>query len=160
MSSSKLRYDAALPPFLAALRAQASATESSPDPQAPSRRRVGQKRSASEEAEDGPLVVDERGHAVDVNDSRLLDIDRQHHDATLSSEAGSSSSAAAAGSSTADAAAGPKREKPAVGSRRRRTGRLVGQDAESAAEPAPATPSKPKKKYTKKIKLSFDPDQG
>ncbi|RCI16452.1 hypothetical protein L249_2479 [Ophiocordyceps polyrhachis-furcata BCC 54312] len=166
MSSSKLRYDAALPPFLAALRAQA-VESGGPDAQASARRRVGHKRSASEEAEDGPLVVDERGHAVDVTDGHRAGLD--HDDAVAAAAASSSAAAAGANpppssssSSTAVATAaadGKKEKKPgAIGPRRRRTGRVVGQDADSASEPA--TPSKPKKKPTKKIKLSFDPDQG
>ncbi|RDA88189.1 hypothetical protein CP532_6808 [Ophiocordyceps camponoti-leonardi (nom. inval.)] len=166
--SSKLRYDAALPPFLAALRAQAATdAESGPDPQASARRRVGQKRSASEEAEDGPLVVDERGHAIDVKDGRIAGIDHDDDDddtlAPPDRLVSSSSTAVAGGASSSNksTAADTKKEKPAaIGSRRRRTGRVVGQDADSASEPAPPTPSKPKKKPTKKIKLSFDPDQG
>lgn len=62
-----LSYDSSLPPFLARLHGQHSSAqrEGGPDPTLAARRRPGvKKRSASEEAEDAPLVVDERGNVV------------------------------------------------------------------------------------------------
>ena len=59
-----LSYDQSLPPFLAALRGQLTGDGRGADPILAGRRRAVKKRSASEEAEDAPLVVDERGHVV------------------------------------------------------------------------------------------------
>ncbi|KAI1273657.1 hypothetical protein F5Y07DRAFT_251572 [Xylaria sp. FL0933] len=63
ITSKNLTYDTSLPPFLARLRGQQSA-RSGPDPILAAHRRPGQKRSASEEAEDAPVVVDEDGNVV------------------------------------------------------------------------------------------------
>ncbi|EPE06455.1 hypothetical protein F503_02583 [Ophiostoma piceae UAMH 11346] len=59
-----LSYDQSLPPFLAALRGQLTGDDRGADPILAGRRRAVKKRSASEEAEDAPLVVDERGDVV------------------------------------------------------------------------------------------------
>lgn len=70
MSSQKitgknLHYDQSLPPFLARLKGQhAAAAGDGPDPLLASRRRSAKTRSASEEAEDAPVVVDDEGHVV------------------------------------------------------------------------------------------------
>ncbi|KAI0816467.1 hypothetical protein GGR55DRAFT_237571 [Xylaria sp. FL0064] len=63
ITSKNLTYDTSLPPFLARLRGQQTA-RSGPDPILAAHRRPGQKRSASEEAEDAPVVVDEDGNVV------------------------------------------------------------------------------------------------
>ncbi|KAI1351614.1 hypothetical protein F5Y01DRAFT_282126 [Xylaria sp. FL0043] len=63
ITSKNLTYDTSLPPFLARLRGQQSA-RSGPDSILAAHRRPGQKRSASEEAEDAPVVVDEDGNVV------------------------------------------------------------------------------------------------
>lgn len=64
ITSKNLSYDDSLPPFLARLRNQHAAAASEPDPILAARRRGAKPRSASEEAEDGPLVVDEDGVTV------------------------------------------------------------------------------------------------
>lgn len=64
ITSKNLSYDDSLPPFLARLRNQHAASSTEPDPILASRRRAAKPRSASEEAEDGPLVVDEEGVVV------------------------------------------------------------------------------------------------
>lgn len=64
ITSKNLSYDDSLPPFLARLRNQHASSSTEPDPILASRRRAAKPRSASEEAEDGPLVVDEEGVTV------------------------------------------------------------------------------------------------
>ncbi|KAI0434023.1 hypothetical protein F5Y09DRAFT_297518 [Xylaria sp. FL1042] len=63
ITSKNLTYDTALPPFLARLHGQQTA-RSGPDLLLAAHRRPGQKRSASEEAEDAPVVVDEDGNVI------------------------------------------------------------------------------------------------
>ncbi|KAI1179973.1 hypothetical protein F4777DRAFT_355550 [Nemania sp. FL0916] len=70
ITSKNLTYDTSLPPFLARLRGQQTA-QSGPDPILAAQRRPGQKRSASEEAEDAPIVVDEDGNVVQLKDGQL-----------------------------------------------------------------------------------------
>ena len=67
ITSKNLHYDNSLPPFLARLRGQ-QAAHTGPDPILASHRRPGQKRSASEEAEDAPIVVDEAGNVITLKD--------------------------------------------------------------------------------------------
>ena len=69
VTSKNLSYASNIPPFLAALQAQASG-RTGPDPLIAAQRRSAKKRSSSEEAEDVPLVVDEEGNVVS------LEIDR------------------------------------------------------------------------------------
>ncbi|KAI1811326.1 hypothetical protein GGS20DRAFT_115137 [Poronia punctata] len=64
ITPKNLTYDTSLPPFLARLKGHQS-SRSGPDPILAANRRPGQKRSASEEAEDAPLVVDEEGNVVE-----------------------------------------------------------------------------------------------
>ncbi|KXJ97639.1 hypothetical protein Micbo1qcDRAFT_156591, partial [Microdochium bolleyi] len=70
INARNLTYDGTLPPFLARLHGQHSAAsdrDGGPDPMLAARRRPGgKKRSASEEAEDAPLVVDEQGNVVSL----------------------------------------------------------------------------------------------
>lgn len=73
ITSKNLSYDQSLPPFLARLRAQQTSGRHSPDPILAARRRPGRVRSASEEAEDEPLVVDEDGNVVHVEPGQLVD---------------------------------------------------------------------------------------
>ncbi|KAI1166783.1 hypothetical protein F5B18DRAFT_604169 [Nemania serpens] len=70
ITAKNLTYDDSLPPFLARLRGQQSA-RSGPDPILAAHRRPGQQRSASEEAEDAPVVVDEDGNVVYLKDGQL-----------------------------------------------------------------------------------------
>ncbi|TGJ84974.1 hypothetical protein E0Z10_g3772 [Xylaria hypoxylon] len=70
INSKNLTYDNSLPPFLARLRGQQTA-HSGPDPLLAAHRRPGQKRTASEEAEDAPVVVDEDGNVVYLKDGLL-----------------------------------------------------------------------------------------
>ncbi|KAI1093255.1 hypothetical protein F5B19DRAFT_156951 [Rostrohypoxylon terebratum] len=66
ITSKNLSYSNDLPPFLAKLRGQQDRQQNSdsPDPILAARRRAARPRSASEEAEDAPLVVDEAGNTI------------------------------------------------------------------------------------------------
>ncbi|KAL1835930.1 hypothetical protein VTJ49DRAFT_1244 [Mycothermus thermophilus] len=66
LNAKNLQYNRSLPPFLARLRGEADdETRGGPDPILAARRRPVKPRSASEEAEDAPVVVDEQGNVVD-----------------------------------------------------------------------------------------------
>ncbi|RYP92297.1 hypothetical protein DL770_001610 [Monosporascus sp. CRB-9-2] len=77
ITSKNLTYDTTLPPFLARLRGQQQQySEDGPDPILAARRRPqGKPRSVSEEAEDAPVVVDERGNVVQLRDGAIVDDD-------------------------------------------------------------------------------------
>lgn len=64
ITGKNLHYDSTLPPFLARLKGQHLADADSPDPILASRRRAAKTRSASEEAEDAPVIVDDDGNVV------------------------------------------------------------------------------------------------
>ncbi|EHK20617.1 uncharacterized protein TRIVIDRAFT_49169 [Trichoderma virens Gv29-8] len=155
INSKNLSYNSSLPPFLAALRAQASGA-SGPDPILSAQRRSGKKRSSSEEAEDVPLVVDENGNTIE-------DL-KGAEDGTLETEQNKTNKAES------------EPTKASIGGRKRKVGKVIGEDAqndavEPSAEKKPdaakkstddaeqATNRKTKKK-AKKIKLSFDEDEG
>ncbi|KAM4062665.1 hypothetical protein HRG_007493 [Hirsutella rhossiliensis] len=163
ITSKNLSYSSSLPPFLAALHAHAAGASSGPDPLAAGQRRSAKKRSSSEEAEDVPLVVDEQGNAMRVQ------LDR---DGAVVPEA----AAEGEGSKPEGAAEARDAEpKSAFGGRKRKVGRVVGGDGDAPdsasqkndLEPAkkdgqkfgPPTGKKAGKK-TKKIKLSFDQEEG
>ncbi|OAA67822.1 hypothetical protein SPI_00017 [Niveomyces insectorum RCEF 264] len=64
-NANSLSYTQNLPPFLTALRSQlADRQNDGPDPVLASRRRATKPRSASEEAEYAPLVLDENGDVI------------------------------------------------------------------------------------------------
>lgn len=158
ITSKNLSYDTSLPPFLAALRAQSSGN-GGPDPISAAQRRSAKKRSDSEEAEDVPLVVDEDGNVVQV------EVDKDGV-VTEKPKAGS------AEPQSDEAAKEAKVEgKSAIGGRKRKVGKVVGEDAEEKdvkdsgskktkdGEKEASKDRKPKKK-AKKIKLSFDEEDG
>ncbi|KAK4448966.1 hypothetical protein QBC34DRAFT_406434 [Podospora aff. communis PSN243] len=67
ITPKNLQYNSSLPPFLARLRGETAPSEfDGPDPILAGRRRPAKPRSGSAEAEDAPVVVDERGEVVDV----------------------------------------------------------------------------------------------
>ncbi|EXK40126.1 hypothetical protein FOXG_10334 [Fusarium oxysporum f. sp. lycopersici 4287] len=161
INSKNLSYDteAAAPPFLAALRAQAAGA-TGPDPLLAAQRRSAKKRSSSEEAEDVPLVVDEDGNVVS------LEVDKDG----VVKDTGDYDVEPAAEKETAK----ESESKAAIGGRKRKVGKVIGEAADEAkdegkgedkkkekddAEKESAKNRKPKKK-TKKIKLSFDEDEG
>ncbi|KAM0342972.1 hypothetical protein ACHAPU_009002 [Fusarium lateritium] len=157
INSKNLSYDNAAPPFLAALRAQAAGARG-PDPILAAQRRSAKKRSSSEEAEDAPLVVDEDGNVVSLEidkDGVVKDSGDQELEPVEVKEAAKESES-----------------KAAIGGRKRKVGKVVGDAAdetktEGVEEDKKKEPSekelaknrKPKKK-AKKIKLSFDEDEG
>ncbi|KAF4961058.1 hypothetical protein FSARC_10292 [Fusarium sarcochroum] len=156
INSKNLSYDNSAPPFLAALRAQAAGA-TGPDPLLAARRRSAKKRSSSEEAEDVPLVVDEDGNVVSLEvdkDGTVKDTgDYDPEPASVKEDAKESES------------------KAAIGGRKRKVGKVIGDtadevkaegdgdDKKDTSEKEPAKNRKPKKK-AKKIKLSFDEDEG
>ncbi|KAI1030352.1 hypothetical protein LB505_004294 [Fusarium chuoi] len=161
INSKNLSYDteAAAPPFLAALRAQAAGA-TGPNPILAAQRRSAKKRSSSEEAEDVPLVVDEDGNVVS------LEVDKDG----VVKDTGDYNVEPAAEKETAR----ESESKAAIGGRKRKVGKVIGEAADEAkdedkredkkkekddAEKEPTKNRKPKKK-AKKIKLSFDEDEG
>ncbi|KAM0321405.1 hypothetical protein ACHAQA_010121 [Verticillium albo-atrum] len=165
INAKDLSYSSDLPPFLRALHAQSRGDASAgPDPILAGRRRAAKKRSASEEAEDQPLVVDEHGNVVDLDadeDGQAQNTPTTGEDANASKNDG--------------AETGLEREKEKVAGigagRKRKVGKVVGADDDKTEDGVPAkgqetekptkskssTADKPKKK-AKKIKLSFDPE--
>ncbi|KAK4062301.1 hypothetical protein Trihar35433_9122 [Trichoderma harzianum] len=172
INSKNLSYNSSLPPFLAALRAQASGA-SGPDPILSAQRRGGKKRSSSEEAEDNPLIVDEDGNTLGdfkvnkdgtVEETPNEEPDKGPKDGTLEAEQNKTNKGES------------ESTKASIGGRKRKVGKVIGEDAQdAAAEPSTekkteatkkgtddaeqATNRKTKKK-AKKIKLSFDEDEG
>ncbi|KAF5024746.1 hypothetical protein F66182_3178 [Fusarium sp. NRRL 66182] len=157
INSKNLSYDNSVPPFLAALRAQAAGA-SGPDPILAAQRRSAKKRSSSEEAEDVPLVVDEDGNVVS------LEVDK---DGIVQDTGDHDTAPADVKEATKEA-----ESKAAIGGRKRKVGKVVGEAADDAKieggnedrkkdgdDKEPAKNRKPKKK-AKKIKLSFDEDEG
>lgn len=188
INAKNLTYSQNLPPFLAALRDQVSG-QAGPDPILAARRRPVKKRSASEEAEDAPLVLDEHG---DVVVGVTVGVD------------GIAAMAAASANDTErrqptqvapDGQEGRLGEGVAVGTgtgKKRKTGKVVGgkdedddeggkkdglqrrekcmpeegsekknvRSAEDKVDDARHAARERKKKKTKKIKLSFEDDGG
>lgn len=174
-NSKNLSYASKPPPFLAALQAQA-AGHTGPDPITSARRRpAGKKRSASEEAEDVPLVVDEQGNAVALTVDKDGVVAAGQHDDPRDDDA--------AVGEDPDREEGKKEKKDAdadakatIGGRRRKVGKVVGGDVDADGEKDAAVDDKlvldehrrkdkdaksrdkKEKKKAKKIKLSFDED--
>lgn len=161
-NAKNLAYDAKLPPFLAALRAQnPTSGAGGPDPLRGANRRHGKGRSGSEEAEDAPLVVDEGGNVVEG---------RVGGDGSLIYEGGEGDGEGAEGEGGEK---GDKEKPVSIGKKRKARVVGAGQEDEPEAD-APKSgradkkskdgdkpedsESKPpaKKKKAKKIKLSFD----
>ncbi|KAL7802073.1 hypothetical protein V8C44DRAFT_345979 [Trichoderma aethiopicum] len=174
INAKNLSYNSSLPPFLAALRAQASGA-TGPDPILAAQRRGAKKRSGSEEAEDAPLVVDEHGNA-------LQDL-KVNKDGTVEEAAAAENAEDGAEGESKDEksdAAKKSEAEPArasIGGRKRKVGKVVGEEAQDGgAEGAPTekkdgtakkeaddaeeTSNRKPKKKAKKIKLSFDEDEG
>ncbi|KAI0862401.1 hypothetical protein F4860DRAFT_127039 [Xylaria cubensis] len=124
VTSKNLSYDNSLPPFLARLRGQQTA-HSGPDPFLAAQRRPGQKRSASEEAEDAPVVVDENGNVVYLKDGVLDEEDGSsaQKDENNKEEPGSDNKEEEEG----DLAQSKEKERVAAigASRKRKVGRVI-----------------------------------
>ncbi|UPL03791.1 hypothetical protein LCI18_014725 [Fusarium solani-melongenae] len=158
ITSKNLSYDNSAPPFLAALRAQAAGA-TGPDPLLAAQRRSAKKRSSSEEAEDVPLVVDEDGNVVN------LEVDK---DGIVKEPVNHSLDP-----STEKESAKEPESKAAIGGRKRKVGKVIGEAAEEPADKEAggekgknvdadkeAVKNRKPKKKAKKIKLSFDEDEG
>lgn len=169
ITSKNLSYDDSLPPFLARLRNQHAASAAEPDPILASRRRAAKPRSASEEAEDGPLVVDEEG--VTVSGVTV------GKDGVVTEEKVDGDDGAGA-TEEKDTDKGKEEKVAAIGAgRKRKVGKVVGGDDEENKEEGAKAAKKrtetsktkeddkskdlPKgKKKAKKIKLSFGDEDG
>lgn len=186
ITSKNLSYDQSLPPFLARLRGQQTSDTHNPDPILAARRRPGRIRSASEEAEDAPVVVDEEGNVVQLEAGQLGEDGTPSNGEVI----------ATTSNPTEDSAATHEKEKKKVASigatKKRKVGKVIGGDDEeqgrdgskyvddaiakavketkklanvppSKEQPKPSV-SKPAektgKKKAKKIKLSFGDDDG
>lgn len=163
INSKNLSYDTSLPPFLAAMRAQAGGGGD----QAPSigRRQLGKKRSDSEEAEDAPVVLDEDGNVVDVDFEKDGTV-RQREDEDEGKADEGEGEARKEGGAEASA-----KSAASIGGRKRKVGKVIGDAAEdktASSEAAKADKNdkedhpkeKKVKKKAKKIKLSFDEEDG
>ncbi|KAI1465110.1 uncharacterized protein F4812DRAFT_132427 [Daldinia caldariorum] len=170
ITSKNLAYSSDLPPFLAKLRGQQQQQQrdpDSPDPILAARRRAARPRSASEEAEDAPLVVDEAGNTVAFPSGADVDAPAERGDDNVDGK-----NDAGAGADTGAKNGKEEREKEKVAGigagRKRKVGRVVGGDTEGDSPSVKsggdksATDSKwgtrQTKKKAKKIKLSFNDD--
>lgn len=175
ITSKNLSYDDTLPPFLARLRGQHAASASEPDPILASRRRAAKPRSASEEAEDAPLVVDEEGQevlrGVTVGKDGVVTEELEAGGGDVNGEGGDEGSLK-----------GKEKGAGIGGSKKRKVGKVVGggdeeEDDEGTAPEERSKVGKSKgtssarkndkskepgkeKKKAKKIKLSFGDDDG
>ncbi|KUI64840.1 hypothetical protein VM1G_01267 [Cytospora mali] len=185
ITGKNLQYDQTLPPFLARLKGQHIADADSPDPILASRRRAAKPRSASEEAEDAPLIVDDDGNVVQGmkvgRDGTVKEEEEQEE------EGGKETKSGEEGAGRGKKAQETEKEKVAAigGSKKRKAGKVVGADAEdeeegdSVSKYKAATQGKGElaklvkkgaadkdrapvkaKKKAKKIKLSFGDDDG
>ncbi|KAK1241909.1 hypothetical protein MKX07_007732 [Trichoderma sp. CBMAI-0711] len=175
VNAKNLSYNSSLPPFLAALRAQAAGA-TGPDPILAAQRRGAKKRSGSEEAEDTPLVVDEHGNALE---DLKVNKDGTVEEAAVAAKAEDQAEEESKDDGKLDAAKKSEAEpaRASIGGRKRKVGKVVGEEAHDGAAESAATGKKsetskketddaeqtsnrkPKKK-AKKIKLSFDEDEG
>ncbi|KAK7733016.1 hypothetical protein SLS53_008345 [Cytospora paraplurivora] len=188
ITGKNLHYDQTLPPFLARLKGQHAGDADSPDPILASRRRAAKPRSASEEAEDEPLIVDDDGNVVQGMkvgvDGTVKEEEGEGKEKTTAATTAGEDGAEEAGEEKAQAA---DKEKVAGigGSKKRKAGKVVGADSEDAegddsvaqykaatqdkgdlarpkkdAEDKSKAPPVKGKKKAKKIKLSFGDDDG
>ncbi|KAK8035114.1 hypothetical protein PG993_010109 [Apiospora rasikravindrae] len=188
ITAKNLSYDQTLPPFLARLRGH-QAPDGGPDPILAARRRTARVRTASEEAEDAPLVLDEAGNVVDMKAGELPDDDdgNDAEDKPKAEAKDSTGNADEEGENTAKETAAAT-----IGaSKKRKVGRVIGADEDEKDErevskavkaakaiagggnsdkktkekttaATPTTNPKPSgggKKKAKKIKLSFGDDE-
>ncbi|KAK0704431.1 hypothetical protein B0H67DRAFT_603603 [Lasiosphaeris hirsuta] len=178
ISAKNLHYSTALPPFLARLRGEHASPRDGPDPMLAGRRRPTKPRSGSAEAEDAPMVVDERGEVVGgwavQGDGSLAEVAETK--AAVGEEEGAAEKGEEGRRETEEAGKeGKEGEKVVVGvggNRKRKVGRVIGGDEDEADSRAEAVtkgddkeksaPAKTKgsKKKAKKVKLSFGDDEG
>lgn len=164
ITSKNLSYNSSLPPFLQRLHAQAGRV-TGPDPLLAAQKRSVKKRSSSEEAEDAPLVVDEHGNSVDVQVERDGTVKQADPRGDVDIGEGVVSEV---GENTEKQDA---ENKSSIGTRKRKVGKVIGEDSsdtgtknefqkKKGAVKDEAQVNKKVKKKAKKIKLSFDEDEG
>lgn len=176
ITSKNLSYDDSLPPFLARLRNQHASSSAEPDPILASRRRAAKPRSASEEAEDGPLVVDEEGVTVSGVTVGKDGTVTEHQNEDEGDDDESRSRVGRAG----DTEKAKEENVAAIGAgKKRKIGKIVGGGDDDEEEGSVKASSKDikttksktndksqesskagKKKKAKKIKLSFGDEEG
>ncbi|GAB0132394.1 hypothetical protein EsDP_00000832 [Epichloe bromicola] len=163
ITSKNLSYNSSLPPFLQRLHAQAGGV-TGPDPLLAAQKRSVKRRSSSEEAEDAPLVVDEHGNSVDVQVER----DGTVKEADPKGDVGlGDGDVPEVGEKTEKQDA---ENKSSIRTRKRKVGKVIGEDSSDAgaknevqknsAGKDDAQVDRKVKKKAKKIKLSFDEDEG
>lgn len=184
ITGKNLHYDQSLPPFLARLKGQHAADSDSPDPILAARRRQAKPRSASQDAEDAPLIVDDDGNVLAGVEVAADGTVTANQDAGPGADGDGDSrepDGSKDGGLEGNGAGSRKEDKVATigGSKKRKLGKVVGADAEddkqekavpgeharpsvndkAATEDKSREPVKAKKK-AKKIKLSFGDDDG
>ncbi|KAK3902939.1 hypothetical protein C8A05DRAFT_33325 [Staphylotrichum tortipilum] len=176
ITAKNLQYNQNLPPFLARLRGGQSDRDG-PDPILAAHRRPVKKRSASTEAEDAPLVVDEHGHALGgVSVAADGTVTEKEISGDVTEETGGEKKEVEGNESAAGVGQGGKLAGIGEMRKKRKIGRVVGagaDDEEEAGKPAKggeknkttAQDAKDKdkakaKKKAKKVKLSFGEDEG
>ena len=192
LSAKNLQYNSTLPPFLARLRGDhpSGAERDGPDPILAGRRRAVKLRSGSAEAEDAPLVVDDRGNAVDDvtvgADGSVKEREREREREKEAAEPTEPDAGPAEDTPAADESARVEKLADIGGQRKKRKiGKIIGADADEedadgekgknnmGSRPksgnAPPTDTKDgsgaaakakAKKKAKKVKLSFGDDEG
>lgn len=190
ITGKNLHYDQSLPPFLARLKGQHAVDADSPDPILASRRRQAKPRSASQDAEDAPLIVDDDGNVlagVEVAADGTVTANEQAGSGAGGDGEGREADGDKDGGLGGKSAGARHEDKVATigGSKKRKLGKVVGADAEDdkqeanhdsakqekarpGGHPRPSandTDEKTKgpakpKKKAKKIKLSFGDDDG
>lgn len=163
ITSKNLSYSSSLPPFLARLHAQAGGA-SGPDPILAAQKRSVKKRSSSEEAEDAPLIVDEHGNTVNLELEK--DGTVKETEAKDDEDNGNISASDEKVEKRGTDAKAP------IAARKRKVGKVIGEGANDTSDrdekdrgkgssgKTEAPVDKKVKKKAKKIKLSFDEDEG
>ncbi|KAK0623730.1 hypothetical protein B0T14DRAFT_495161 [Immersiella caudata] len=162
ITPKNLQYNSSLPPFLARLRGETAPSEfDGPDPILAGRRRPAKPRNGSAEAEDAPVVVDERGEVVDVK----VGLDGEVKVGLPAEEKGE-------GGDKGDGEEeqkkeGEEKEAGVGGVNKKRKGRVVGAEQGEEGEEVMQKEKKGEgegkakgKKKAKKIKLSFGDEEG
>lgn len=135
ITGKNLHYDQSLPPFLARLKGQHAVDADSPDPILASRRRQAKPRSASQDAEDAPLIVDDDGNVlagVEVAADGTVTANEEAGSGTGGDEDGRETDGAKDGGLEGKGAGARQEDKVATigGSKKRKLGKVVGADAE------------------------------
>ncbi|KAK7967313.1 uncharacterized protein PG986_001590 [Apiospora aurea] len=138
ITAKNLSYDQTLPPFLARLRGH-QAPDGGPDPILAARRRTARVRTASEEAEDAPLVLDEAGNVVDMKAGELPDVDGDDGNATEGNKPAPEAKKATTTESADGEQEGENTAKETAAatigaSKKRKVGRVIGADDDEKDE--------------------------